>query len=368
MNIPFLDLKWPHAQVEKSVKKRWNKILKNTAFVMGEDTKLFETNFAQYCQTKYCISVSNGTSALSLAIRALQLPAKSEIITLPTSFFASASSIAHTGHIPVFAEVDLTTGNFNYNKLQQAVTKKTKAIMAVHLYGRMCDMDKIEKFAKKNNLFIIEDAAQAHGATYKNKKAGSIGHVGCFSFYPGKNLGAYGDAGAVVTNSDEIALYIRKMREHGSIKKYEHELLGYNERMDNIQAPVLDEKLKHLDDWNSLRKKIATMYYKAFADMKDVSVISPDVEYGNSVYHLFPLRVKNRDEFMQKLKEKGVATSIHYPRALHMIPALQQSGCKEGDFPVAEKIARETVSIPIFPGMTKEQVMYVIKSIQEICK
>lgn len=366
-HIPFLDLKWTHSQIKDNLAKRWDKLLENTAFAMGEEVRVFEENFAKYCGTKHCIAVANGTSALSLAIRALKLPSKSEIITLPTSFFASASAIVHAGHTPVFAEVDIHTANFNFAKLDKAVTPKTKAIMAVHLYGRMADMDKVVRFAKKHKLIVIEDAAQAQGATYKKKRAGSIGTVGCFSFYPGKNLGAYGEAGAIVTNDDVVMQHIKKLRDHGCIKKYEHEELGYNERMDNLQAAVLDEKLKHLDKWNKMRQVVAKKYYQAFSRLKNISIISPNTPNDISVHHLFAIRIKNREMFMQEMKDLGVATSIHYPHALHTLPVLQQSKCRVGDFPIAEKIAAETVSLPIFPGMTEDQVRQVILAVKKVC-
>jgi dTDP-4-amino-4,6-dideoxygalactose transaminase len=368
MNIPFLDLKWQHAQIKDNLRIRWDKILENTAFVIGDEVRTFENNYGKYCGTRYCIGVSSGTGALILAMRALDLPKGSEVITLPTSFIASAEAIIHAGLVPRFAEVDINTGNFDYKKLQKAVNKKTKAIMAVHLYGRMCDMDRIKAFAKKNKLRIIEDAAQAQGATFKGKVAGSIGDVGCFSFYPGKNLGAYGQAGAVVTNDEKIANLVRRLRDHGSLGKYDHEVLGYNEKIDNLQAPVLDEKLKHLNKWNKMRQGIAQKYYKAFSKLKGISILSPNEKNTKSVHHIFALRVADREAFGQKLKELGVATNIHYPQGLHTFKMLQQSKCKAGDFPVAERIARETITIPLYPGMTSAQIQYVIKSVKRVCK
>ncbi len=368
MKVPFSDLKWQHTKIKNNLKKRWDKILENTAFVFGDEGKLFEKNYAKYCGVKYCAAVSNGTSALVLALKSLNSPKGSEVITLPTSFVASAAAIIHAGFIPRFSEVDLSTGNYDYNKLQEVVNKKTKVIMAVHLYGRMAEMDKIKSFAKKNNLLIIEDAAQAQGATFKGKKAGSLGDVGCFSFYPGKNLGAYGEAGAVTTDNENIYNNIRKLRDHGGLEKYVHEVLGYNERLDNLQASVLDEKLKHLDKWNEMRRKIAKMYYKDLKNVKGLEFISPNNKNTESVYHIFALRIKDRNTFATKLKELGISTNIHYPDALHTLKPFLSKVNKKGAFAIAEKIAAETISLPIFPGMTDEQVKYVIKSIKQICK
>lgn len=370
MQIPFLDLKWQHLKIKDNLKIRWDRILDNTAFVMGEETRLFEENYAKYCNTKYCIGVSNGTDALILAIKSLNLPSGSEIITLPTSFIASASSVVNAGLIPRFAEVDIVTGNYDYNMLSSAVNEKTKAIIAVHLYGRMCDMDQIMDFSKKHNLKVIEDAAQAQGAIFIGKagqqKAGSIGDIGCFSFYPGKNLGAYGHAGAVVTNNEELEKRIRRSRDHGSLGKYDHEILGSNNKIDNLQASVIDEKLKYLDNWNSLRREVAEKYYKGLQDIPNLYFVSPNNKLTISAHHIFPLRTIKRDEVILKLNNAGISTNIHYPCALHTFPFLQLSGCKTGDFPVAERLQHEIFSIPIYPGITDEQVDYVIKIIRNI--
>lgn len=369
MHVPFLDLKWQHTKIKDNLKERWDKILENTAFVIGDEVKLFEKNFASYCETKHCVGVSSGTDALILALKALNLPSKSEVICLPTSFIASAEAIVHADLVPRFCEVDEVTGNYDYEKLENILVNdkngKIKVILAVHLYGRMCDMDKILEIAKQHNLKVVEDAAQAQGATYKGKKAGSFGDVGCFSFYPGKNLGAYGQAGAIVTSNEEIYGKVLRMRDHGALGKYDHDILGYNSKIDNLQAPVLDEKLKHLDSWNQMRQVIAEKYYVGLKDVSQIKFISPNNFNTKSVHHIFAITVPDRDGLMNFLKSRNIGTNIHYPKALHEFSYLQMSGCKKGDFPVAEKLQSETMSLPIFPGQTDGQVQYVVNSVKE---
>jgi dTDP-4-amino-4,6-dideoxygalactose transaminase/predicted dehydrogenase len=370
MKVPYLDLKWQHEKIKDNLKVRWDKILENTAFVIGDEVKLFEKNFADFCGTKHCVGVSSGTDALILALKALNLPKGSEIICLPTSFIASAEAIVHAGLVPKFSEIDLETGNYDYELLDRTVTNRTSAIMAVHLYGRPCDMDKVLWIAKKYNLKVIEDAAQAQGAVYIDKNgirkvAGSMGDVGCFSFYPGKNLGAYGQAGGIVTNDDKIAELVRRMRDHGSLGKYDHDVLGYNAKIDNIQASVLDEKLKYLNEWNKIRGEVAKKYYDGLKDIKEIDFISPNNQNTISSHHIFAIRVPDRNKFMEFLKTKEIATNITYPQALHTFTYLQESGCKIGDFPLAEKLQSETVSLPIYPGMSENLVNFVIDSIKE---
>lgn len=365
INVPFLDLKWQHAKIKDNLKQRWDKILDNTAFVIGDEVRLFEKNYAEFCGTKFCVGVSSGTDALVLAFKALLLPYKSEVICLPTSFIASAEAIVHAGLIPRFVDVDPVTGNYNYDLIEEVITPNTRAILAVHLYGRMCDMDRVLEIAKKYNLKVVEDAAQAQGATYKSYVAGSMGDVGCFSFYPGKNLGAYGQAGGVVTNDEKVYEKVLRMRDHGSLGKYDHNILGYNAKIDNIQAPVLDEKLKHLSDWNRERREIANKYYEDLKDVKEIKFISPNNHNTLSVHHIFALEVVERERFMSFMKERNIGTNIHYPQALHEFPYLQDTGCKKGDFPVAEKMQSSTVSIPLYPGMSEVQINHVINSIKE---
>lgn len=369
--VPLLDLKWQHEKIKDNLKLRWDKILENTAFVIGEEVKTFEENFARYCGTKYAVGVSSGTDALILAMKSLNLKEKSEVICLPTSFIASAEAIVHAGLIPKFSEIDLQTGNYDYNLLEKNITPNTSAILAVHLYGRMCDMDKILEIAKKHNLKVIEDAAQAQGAVYissdgKRYIAGSVGNVGCFSFYPAKNLGAYGQAGGVVTNDENIYLLVKRMRDHGSLGKYDHDILGYNAKIDNIQASVLDEKLKHLDSWNEMRREVAEIYYDGLKNISQVKIVSPDNSNTISVQHSFPIYIKgDRDLLAEHLKKNNIGSNILYPRALHTFPYLQDSGCKEGDFKLAEDLQTHVLSIPIFPGQSKEDAKYVVDKIRE---
>jgi dTDP-4-amino-4,6-dideoxygalactose transaminase len=367
MNVPFLDLKWQHRQIQDALAKRFSDIFENTSFILGPDVKRFEENFAKYIGATHCVGVSGGTTALALAFEAAQLPPGSEVITLPTSFFASASSIVHAGLVPRFADVDLTTGNFNYEKLGEAITPATRAILPVHLFGRPADMDTVAEFARTHNLIVIEDAAQAHGATYRGKKVGTFGVAGCFSFYPGKNLGAYGDGGAVVTDDQGIADRLRRLRNHGCLAKYDHELLGYNAKLDSLQAAVLDEKLKYLDEWNALRRSIASRYDAALSHREGLALVSTDTEDTVSSRHLYIIRLLGsaREAFMAAMKERGVATGIHYPDPLHVLPAFKEYGYGHGDLPDAELFSTQIVSLPIFPGMTDEMVEHVITSVQE---
>lgn len=368
MNIPFIDLKWQHAQIKDALEKRLADIFTNTSFVLGPDVLLFEEHFAKYIGTRHAVGVSGGTTALALAIQALDLPRDSEVLTLPTSFFASASAIIHAGHRPIFADINLKTGNFDYDLLPRFITPQTKAIVVVHLYGRPANMDVISSLAREFGLKIIEDAAQAHGAMYKGKKVGVFGDLGCFSFYPGKNLGAYGDGGAVVVDSDNLAESIRRLRNHGCLGKYDHEIVGYNAKLDSIQAAVLDEKLRHLDTWNEMRRSIAKKYDERLRNIDGVALVSTDTVDTLSVRHLYILRITkgSRLEVMSRLKEVGIASGVHYPDPLHLLPAFAGLGYKSGDFPNAEKLSAQILSLPIFPGMTDLQVEYVIKSLEDI--
>lgn len=365
MQVPFLNLAWQHAQIQDALAKRFEAIFEKTSFVLGPDVEQFEKNFARYVGAEHCVGLGSGTDALMLALRALGVGEGDEVIIVDTSFIASASAVMLVGARPVFVDIDLATRNADPEKLEAAITKHTKALMPVHLYGAAADMDHVLMLAKKYNLFVVEDACQAHGAMYRGKKLGTMGDIGAFSFYPGKNLGAYGDGGAVVTAREDLALKIKKLRNHGGVAKYEHEILGYNSRIDTLQAAVLDEKLKHLDTWNDMRRSIAARYDAVFATVP-FGILRP-ISDTAPVHHLYVIEVPegSRDAFMQYMKEKGIGVGMHYPTPLHLLPALAMLGYKKGDFPVAEGLCERMVSVPMFPGMHEEEVAYVLDTVRE---
>jgi len=366
MDVPFVDLKWQHKLIEKSLRERLEAIFKDTAFVLGPDVALFEKNFGTYLGDVSVVGVGNGTEALILALRALDIGAGDEVITIPTTFIATASAIRLVGARPVFVDIDQDARNFNLELLGRAVTGKTKAIIPVHLYGDPVEMMPILELARAKNIAIVEDACQAHGARYQGKRVGTLGAAAAFSFYPGKNLGAYGEAGAVATSNPALAEKVRQLRNHGGIKKYEHAVLGYNSRLDSVQAAVLDEKLKFLDEWNNLRRGIARQYFAGLGNLSGLRVFPPRAEV-ESAHHLFVAQLDkaDREDFLNHLKEKNIGAGIHYPEPLHLLAPFADLGYRRGDLPVAEAFAKSIVSLPIFPGMTEEQADYVIEVIKK---
>ena len=365
MAIPFVDLKAQYLSIKDEIDSAIQNVIDNTAFIMGGDVKEFEKEFAEFCDAKYAISVSSGTSALHLALVACGVGRGDEVITVPNTFIATAESITHAGAKPVFVDIDENSYNINPDLIEKAVTDKIKAIIAVHLFGQPADMDVVNEVAQKHNLAVIEDAAQAHGAEYKDKVVGTLGKVACFSFYPAKNLGAYGDAGMVVTDDGEIAERVTLLRNHGRTEKYQHLIEGYNYRMDTIQAAVLRVKLRHLKKWTEKRRNNAKLYDQL---LEDSSVITPkEMDYAKHVYHLYVIRTEKRDELQHALKEAGVATGLHYPIPLHLQPPYKYLGYKEGDFPVTEKLANEGLSLPMFAELTEaeiEKIAQVIKTVK----
>lgn len=366
MNVPFVDLSWQENEIKKERERRFSEVIKKTAFVLGPQVEDFERNFASYCDVREVVSVGNGTDALALIATALSIGADDEVITIPTTFIASISPFLHRGARPVFVDIDPKTRNFDLLALRQAITEKTKAIIVVDLYGDIPDMDAILKLAQDHKVLLIEDACQAHGARFKGKRAGSFGVAAAFSFYPGKNLGAYGDGGAITTNDTEFALRLRKLRNHGGVAKYEHELLGYNSRLDTLQAVVLDEKLKRLDAWNDMRRRIARRYQ---SELESISAIRlppqrPDVEH---VYHLFVIEMleDDRAKFMDYMRGQNIGVGIHYPEPLHRVRAISSSRQTCGSFPAAEHYTKRIVSLPLFPGMTEEQIAQVCDAIKQ---
>ena len=363
--IPFVDLKAQYNSIKKKIDEAIQNVLNNTSFIMGKELREFEKEFAQFCDVKYAIGVANGSDALILALRACGIGEGDEVITVSHTFIATTEAITHAGGRIVFVDIDPKTYTINVSKIEGKINKKTKAIITVHLYGQPADMDPIMELAKKYNLRIIEDAAQAHGAEYKGKKVGSIGNVGCFSFYPGKNLGAYGDAGMVVTNNEEIAEKVRLLRNHGRItKKYEHEIEGYSSRLDNLQAAILRVKLRHLNKWNESRRENAKKYNELLSNID--GIITPyEADYAKHVYHLYVIRTeKGRDKLKEELKSKGIATGIHYPIPLHLQPAYNYLGYKRGDFPVTEKACQEILSLPMFAELGEEQIEEIVEIIK----
>ncbi len=365
MQIPLVDLKAQYARIKPEIDAAMQRVVENTAFIMGKEVKAFEDGFAAYQGVKHAIGVSSGTDAIFLALAALGIGPGDEVITVAHTFIATAEPIVHLGAKPVFVDIDPQTYNLDPALLEAAITPRTKAIMPVHLYGQFADMQPILDIAQRHNLPVIEDAAQAHGAEYQGKRAGSWGIAACFSFYPGKNLGAYGDAGAVVTNDDALAKKIAMLRNHGRTTKYEHDMIGYGDRLDALQAAVLAAKLPHLEAWNDARRTHADYYDAALAGLPGV-VIPQRLPDARHVYHLYVIRVQgNRDALIEHLKTQGVDAGIHYPVPLHVQPAMRFLGYNAGDFPHSEAAAASIVSLPMYPELTPEQRSYVVEALAE---
>jgi dTDP-4-amino-4,6-dideoxygalactose transaminase len=364
MKVPFLDLKAHHAPLTEEFDRAIREVIESSAFAGGPFVEKFEEEFASFCGASYAIGMGNGTDALWLALLALGIGEGDEVITVPNTFIATAEAITYCKARPVFVDVDPETFTMNPAELEKSLTTKTKAIIPVHLFGQPADMNPILEFARANGLFVIEDAAQAHGAEYKGRKAGTMGDAGCFSFYPGKNLGALGEAGAVVTNDPELRKQMQMLRDHGQSRKYYHSTMGWNCRMDGIQAAVLSIKLRHLDEANSLRRKHALEYNHALAGIDEV--LTPvEAKYARHVYHVYAVRVQERDATLRYLHEKGVGCAVHYPVPIHLQEAGRNLGYAKGAFPIAENLAKEFVSLPMFPELTQEQIEYVGRCVSE---
>jgi dTDP-4-amino-4,6-dideoxygalactose transaminase len=365
--IPLIDLQRQYKELKEEIDSAIEKVLRRCDFILGEDVELFEQEFAKFCGTKYAVSVSSGTAALELSLRALNISEKDEVIVPTFTYYSTAAVVCYVGAVPVFVDIE-ETGNIDVEKIEKSITDRTKAIIPVHLYGQPANMEKIMEIAQKYNLPVIEDAAQAHGAVYlykgNNKKVGSMGTIGCFSFYPSKNLGAYGDGGIVVTDDYNIAERIKLLRDYGRKEKYTHELLGYNMRLDTLQAAILRVKLKKLDLWNDKRRKIASLYNELLKNLP-VDTVKIKKEHCTPVYHLYVIRAKERDRLHKYLSEEGVSTGIHYPTPLHLQPCFKFLGYKEGDFVVSERLSREVLSLPMFPELTEDEVMYIYEKIKK---
>jgi dTDP-4-amino-4,6-dideoxygalactose transaminase len=383
MKVPFLDLKAQYESIKDEINGAIQQVLGSCAFAGGPFVREFEESFAKFCQCEYAVGVGSGTEALWMALIALGVGPGDEVITVPNTFIATAEAISFCGATPVFVDIDEKTYTMAPVKLRefieqecfldestnqlinQSTKRPVRAVIPVHIFGQMADMDPIMEIARSHNLFVIEDACQAHGAEYKGKPAGSIGDAGCFSFYPGKNLGAYGEAGAVTANNAELAEKMAMFRDHGQSKKYYHNMIGWNARMDGFQGAVLNVKLKHLPAWNEARRKNANLYDELLSNID--GIIRPlEADYAKHVYHVYAVRAQNRHSFIAALAEREIHCGIHYPVPVHMQDAYNNLEITNGDLGVAEKCADELVSLPMFPELTYEQQNFVKEKIQEV--
>jgi dTDP-4-amino-4,6-dideoxygalactose transaminase len=367
ISVPFVDLKAQYVRIGEDIEGAIKQVIESGCFVGGPVLETFEREFAEFVGAKYAIGVGNGTDALTLALKASGLTMADEVLVPANSFFATAEAVTNAGARPVFVDVDPLTFHMDARAAARAVTSRTRAILPVHLYGRALDMDPFEKLAAAYNLIIIEDCAQAHGADFAGHIVGSSGRLTCYSFYPGKNLGCYGDGGAISTSDPELNGRLRILRDHGSPRKYEHALIGCNSRLDAIQAAVLSVKLRSLHSWNAARREHATRYAAAFTG---TPILTPEIPAGNQhVFHLFVIRCTRRDDLQRFLSSHGIATGIHYPVPLHLTEAYQKEGAPgPGSHPIAESLAGEILSLPMYAELTDEQLQYTIDAVQEFIR
>jgi dTDP-4-amino-4,6-dideoxygalactose transaminase len=366
ISVPFLDLKEQNRRIWPELKKAVDGVMSRAQFILGPAVEKFEEAFAVYLGRKHCVGLNNGTSALHMALQACDVGPGDEVITTPHTWISTSWAISYVGAKPVFVDIDPRTYNINPSLIERAITPRTKAILPVHLYGQACDMDALCRIAREHDLVLIEDAAQAHGAIYGGRRIGSFGHISCFSFYPGKNLGAFGEGGAVATDDEVLAERIRRLRDHAQAGRHHHVELGHNARMEGIQGAVLEVKLRHLDEWNAARARHARRYQgllAGFAGLQLPSVTQPSMH----VWHLFVVLVRgnDRDVLQKELAERGVATGVHYPTPVPFQPAYAHLGHKAGDFPVAEDVMRRCLSLPMFAEMTDEQIVATASAIRE---
>jgi len=354
VSVPFVDLKQQYTSIKSEVDAAIARVIENTSFILGPEVRAFEAAFAEYVGARACIAVNSGTAALQLTLMAAGIGAGDEVIVPSFTFFATAEAVSVLGATPVFVDVDPVSYTLTAAAIERDITPRTRALIPVHLYGQAADLDPILELAKKHHLHVIEDAAQAHGAEYKRKRVGALGRAGCFSFYPSKNLGAYGEAGAVVTNDEELAKRLRLLRDHGSTSKYAHAIVGYNFRMEEIQAAVLNVKLRHLNDWNDARRARAARYN---ALLSSAGLVLPaEMDYARHVYHVYAVQSQNRDELQKHLTAAGVQTGVHYPIPIHLQPAYASLSYKGGELPVTENLAERALSLPMFPELSDEQI------------
>jgi len=364
MKVPVLDLKAEFEQLRGEILPALERVCQNASFVLGEEVESFEREFADFCGTKHCVALASGTAALHVGLLALGVQADDEVITTPNTFLATAEAISYCGALPVFVDIDPATGNLDPKLIERAITPRSRAILPVHLYGRPADMDAIREVADRHNLRILEDAAQAHGARYRGRRVGGLGAAAAFSFYPTKNLGAYGEGGALTTDDDQIAKFARAARSHGQTARYEHEFVGYNYRMQGFQGAVLRIKLRHLYAWTAKRQEIAREYRRMLAGARVEMPV--DDSRDECVYHQFVIYVSNRNAVASQLAARGIETVVHYPRPVHLQPAYLSLGCPPGTFPHTERACERVLSLPIHPGLRTEQIAHVANSVREV--
>jgi len=364
-SVPFLDLKAHHDPIRQEIMAAMGEVIDANAFAGGPFVARFEEAYARFCETKHCVGVANGTDSLWFSLLALGVGPGHEVITAPMTFMATAEAITYAGARPVFVDIDPRTFTIDVTKIEAAITPRTKAIMPVHLFGQCADLDPIMEIARRHKLVVIEDAAQAQGALYRGRKAGSIGDAGSFSFYPGKNLGAWGEAGAVTTNDPALRERLMMFREHGQKKKYYHDVVGWNGRMDGLQGAVLSVKLKYLDQANNGRRRAAARYHELLAGVAGVS-LPAEADYGRHIYHVYAIRVQQRDDLLQRLGQRGISCGIHYPVPVHLQHAYANLGYKRGDFPVSESCADTFLSLPMFPELTDLQIETVARELTSL--
>jgi dTDP-4-amino-4,6-dideoxygalactose transaminase len=364
MKVPYFDLTAQYEGIRAEITAAIDRVCGKAAFILGEEVERFEHGFADYCGVKHCVALNSGTSALHLALLAAGIGSGDEVITTANTFIATAEAISYTGATPVFVDIHPTTANIDPAQIKKAITERTRAIIPVHLYGRPADLNAIGEIAERHRLTVIEDACQAHGATYRGKRVGGFGHSAAFSFYPGKNLGAYGEGGALTTNDDQVANLGRALRSHGETTRYVHAYVGYNYRMDGFQGAVLNVKLRHLDEWTVRRRELSARYRHLLATARvDLPEDSLDAD---CVYHLFAAYVNERDRVRASLAEKGVQTAVHYPKPVHLQDAFQHLGYGEGSLPHTERACARVLSMPLFPEMTDDQLEFAGRCLAEI--
>ncbi len=364
ITVPYFDLKAQYALLRDEIREALDRVCMNASFILGEEVERFEQAFAKYCEVKHCVALNSGTSALHLALLTAGIGEGDEVITSANTFIATAEAIVYTGATPVFVDIEPATANIDPAAIQAAISKHTRAIIPVHLYGRPCNMDSIMEIADRHRLLIIEDACQAHGARYAGQRVGGFGHAAAFSFYPGKNLGAYGEGGALTTNDDEVASVARSLRSHGESTRYLHKYVGYNYRMDGFQGAVLNVKMKYLGQWTAKRQACAALYTRLLQDAK---VRLPEDPAGaECVYHLLVAYVENRDKVRAELEKMGVQTAIHYPKPVHLQEAFASLDHAPGHLPFTEQACEQVLSMPLFPEMTDEQVSYAAHCLGQV--
>ncbi|MBX2999684.1 MAG: DegT/DnrJ/EryC1/StrS family aminotransferase [Caldilineaceae bacterium] len=360
--IPLVDLKAQYATIQSEVDRAIRRVVENTNFIMGSEVSNFEKAFANFCGVKHCVGVGSGTAALELVLRALGIGPGDEVITVAHTFIATAEAISAVGALPIFIDIDPQTYNMSSSALVQTINERTQAIIPVHIYGQPADMTTIGAIASQHNIPIIEDAAQAHGAIWAGRKVGGLGRAACFSFYPGKNLGAYGDAGAVTTDDDEVAAQVRLLRNHGRHDKYLHEIKGFGHRIDALQSAILGAKLPFLDEWTAARQRLAARYTELLSDLE---LMLPSVDaQAESAWHLYVIRTPLREEMFDHLKTQGIGAGVHYPIPLHLQPAYADLNYSPGDLPVTEAVAKSCLSLPLYPEMSDEQQDRVVAAIR----